>query len=415
MGRTAEGFRVSYKRGWAYVRFTHTQTEHRIALGTRDPDEAKKRAAEEYAATLSGRRRPIVVAGHARRSLLSLDELLAEWIADQKGVLDDTTCDTLTTYGKHYVAFFTSLEQVTTESAKDYTRARLRKVTRSTVLKELTFLRSFLRWCVDHGVLGEGPVIPQPPRKATGMRAGPQRAKPVEVSEDEARRIIKALPELSKKIDGRSWPVRARYEVAYETSLRPATIALLSVPEHYTPGVAQLLIEDADDKARFGRPLPLSPAASAALDAVAPASGLIFGAHCFTKALKRAAAAVLDPERARRFAQYDFRHGRITHLLDVGAPLTGAAYLAGHRRVSTTDKYLRPSRRAAERALAAAIPAPFPPPAGAVASAPAPTALIFQGDRRGSNPRHLEPQSSALPAELRPPHAPERGGQVTRP
>src|ERR1700679_1646336 len=29
--------------------------------------------------------------------------------------------------------------------------------------------------------------------------------------------------------------------------------------------------------------------------------------------------------------------------------------------------------------------------------------LVFQGDRRVLNPRHLEPQSSSLPTELRPP------------
>jgi hypothetical protein len=84
--------RVEYKRGWAYARFTHETADHRIALGTKDPGEAQKRAEQEYAAALSGRRRPLIVAGRASRPLLEFDELLAEWIADQEGVLDETTC-----------------------------------------------------------------------------------------------------------------------------------------------------------------------------------------------------------------------------------------------------------------------------------------------------------------------------------
>jgi integrase len=398
MGRRAQGFRVFFKRGWAYIYFTHAKAEHRIALGTRDPDEAQKRAAAEYAATLSGRRRPVAVTGRARPSLLAFDELLAEWISDQEGVLDETTCTTLTTYAKHFAAFFTSLERVTAESAKDYTRARLRSVTRSTVSKELTFLRSFLAWCVERGLLDAAPVIASPPPKATGTRTGPQRARSVEVDSAEARAIIEALPEWSKEIGGRKWPVRARYRVAYETTLRPSSLAHLSVPEHYRRGAGELCLDEKGDKARFGRVVPLTPAACEALDAVAPEKGLIFGAHSFAKVLKRAAAKVLDPERARLFAAYDFRHARITHMLDAGAPLTGAAYLAGHKRVSTTDRYLRPNRRAAERALAA-VSAPFPPQAPTDSSGASRKPAESWGDRRVSNPRHLEPQSRGLCAE----------------
>lgn len=391
MGRRAnEGFRVQWKRGWAYVRFTHEGIDHRVALGTRDPGEAQASAAQEYARALSGRRRPVVAArGRAR----PLDVLLAEWIGSCAGVLDEDTCSTLEIYARHYCAAFEGLHDITRESAKDFTRARLRQVLRRTVLKELSFLRGFLAWCVDTGEIDEAPVIDPPPGKATGVRAGPQRSAPVAITEEQALAIIAALPEASKTIGGRRWPVRARFLVAWETGLRPASLAALRVPQSYRKGASELLLEDAEDKARFGRTLPLSPEARRALDAAVPERGLIFGDHNFAKALKLAARGVLGTELGDRFAPYDFRHGRGTHLVGQGAPLTGVAYLLGHRRLSTTDRYLRPSRRDAERALAA-VGAPFPPPGSneTLSASGKPSETL--GDRRGLNPRHLEPQGS---------------------
>jgi len=352
MGRTAQGFRVFFKRGHAYVRFTHEGVKHRVALRTADPREAQERAAAEYARTLSGRRRQAVAHRGAPRPL---DELLAEWIADQVGVYDETTCKTLETYALHYEAFFGRLDHVTRESVNDYTRARLRKVLRATVLKERTFLRGFLVWCKDKDVLAEVPVFDPVAKKATGVRSGPQRAKPVEIDERQALAIIAALPLLSKTIGGRRWPVRGRYRFAWESGLRPTTLDRLSAPEHYRPGSGVLVLDNHDDKARFGRTLPLSGSAVEALDAAAAlagGAGLLFGAHEFDKALKRAAEIVLGAEVARSFAQYDFRHGRGTQLVDAGASLTGVAYLLGHKCLTTTDKYLRGNKRAAERALA---------------------------------------------------------------
>jgi hypothetical protein len=63
--------------------------------------------------------------------------------------------------------------------------------------------------------------------------------------------------------------------VAFETTLRPSTLNALSVPEHYTRGASTLAITDSIDKARFGREVPLSEDARAALDAVIPEAGLI--------------------------------------------------------------------------------------------------------------------------------------------
>ena len=51
--------------------------------------------------------------------------------------------------------------------------------------------------------------------------------------------------------------------------------------------------------------------------------------------MRKAAEAVLDARRAATFTAYDLRHLRLTNLAEAGNIL-GAAYLAGHKRPSTT-------------------------------------------------------------------------------
>ena len=163
--------------------------------------------------------------------------------------------------------------------------------------------------------------------------------------------ILAELPELSKTIGGRRWPLRDRFAFMWETTLRPETLSRLMVPDHWRPGARHLELTDEDDKARWGREVDLSDEAVAILERVAPARGLIFGRHSYYKAIKRAAAAVLGPLKGKSFAPYDFRHGRAKERLDAGAPIRGVSYMLGHKRVSTTDKYLAPERSAGIEAL----------------------------------------------------------------
>lgn len=348
MGRKPEGPKVYDKRGWKYVRFTWKGQEHREALGTRDQRQAEEAAARTYAAVVSGRRRPI-----ARRpgQLLDLADLWSEWREWKRPSIDPETYVTLGYYGDRFVDSFRSLDRITEANAATYGMVRLGQVTRSTALKELCYLRQFVAWCKQQGALDEVPVVPPLPPKAKGKRVGPQRAKPVDVTEAEARRIIAALPEQSKHIDGRRWPVRDRYAFAWETMFRPETVARLSVPENWRRGMRSVELADEDDKARYGRTVDLSPGAVAILRRCAPKAGPIFGDHNFTKALKRAARAVLGEAAGSKFAHYDFRHGRARALLDAGAPLRGVSYLLGHLRPSTTDRYTAPDRRAGKAAL----------------------------------------------------------------
>jgi integrase len=103
--------------------------------------------------------------------------------------------------------------------------------------------------------------------------------------------------------------------MSWETALRPRTIAKLLAPTDYHRAATSLHIRDEIDKNRFGRELPLTDAARAALDSVCPPAGLIFGAHDCTMLLRRAAkAAGINAYRADRISDYDFRHSAATHL-----------------------------------------------------------------------------------------------------
>lgn len=350
MGRRPEGWKVRFKRGWAYVCFTHQSVEHRIALGTRDAGEAARAAAHEYASIVSGRRRRVRRQGAA---LFDLEGLIAQWLTSLDGELDEETIKTCVIYGRKYLGFFKQTDALTSESIGDYVTSRMRQVTRSTMLKERTFLRRFLRWCVSARALSFVPEFPELPAiTARGTRSGKQRVKPVEITPAEAAEILSALPDLSKRIGKRRWPVRDRFAFAWETGLRPETIARIDVPRSWQPGSTVLELHDEDDKARYGRDVPLSDEAIRILTDVAPAHGVVFGSHNFSKRIKRAAIAVLGPVRGKRFAPYDFRHGRAQQLVDATGDLAGVAYMLGHKRLSTTDRYLRGSRRAAERVLA---------------------------------------------------------------
>lgn len=351
MGRPSEGVRVRWKRGWAYACFTWESYEHRIALRTKDKRAAQEAAARAYSKVISGELRPV------RRQpgkLLDLADLLDEWIETKRPSLDVRTVPSIEGYARRYVDTFGSVDKITEATGGAFGMARLGQALRTTANRELAYLREFLRWCRVQGVLSTMPHIPRLPPKAQGKRTGPQRAKPVDITWDEAQAILALLPEKSKTVEGRQWPLRARFAFAWETALRPETLARIRVPDHWRPGLRHLELTPEDDKARWGRDVDLTDEAVRILEGVAPERGLIFGRRCYYKAIKKAAIAVLGETKGKRFAPYDFRHGRAKELLDAGAPIRGVSYVLGHKLVSTTDKYLAPERNAGREALEAA-------------------------------------------------------------
>jgi integrase len=357
MGRKAKGLQVIERGGYWYARFTWAKQRHFISTGESDRGRAQIEAERIYGEIVSGRRRKVSAAVRVSAPLVAL---FSDWLATLEGVLDQQTLKTyrVTYVGRHFLDFFGKLDDVADESQVDaYARARLRKVLRSTVHKELGALRGFLRWAKMEGFITAIPQFPEFPKTSKGKRSGSQRAKANELTEAQVLAAIQALPAISSRIskkDRKRFAVRARFVVAYETGLRPATIDALVLGKHWNVAQGWLDIADEDDKTRFGRHVALTVTAKQALLDTVTALGirsgdLIFGEHDYRTYLKAAGGVAF----VKKLAPYDFRHARGTHLANRGAALPGIAYQLGHTQLTTTNKYAHATKAAGDLALTA--------------------------------------------------------------
>lgn len=347
MARRAEGWTLyrDERHGYYYVRFRLHGKRWNISTGEKDRRAALTRAATIYDETLSGRR-----AAARPRSRESLTKLFADWIDAREGAIDEDTANEHERYaGALLVPFFGSLDRITEASVEDYARARLAEVTRSTVLKELSALRMFTKWAKRRGHLEALPEIPNPPPSSTGRAASPKIR--VDLTPDQVEAFIAALPVRTKR--GKH-PARAFARAIWETSLRYETVASIVAPDDYRQGGDVLRIRPEIDKARYGRTVPLSTGAREALDSVCPEAGLIFGPMDLRATWRAAALAIGLPEDiAGHLSHHDLRHARITLWANTTSDLTGIAFLAGHKSVTTTALYVHSREEAARRVLAA--------------------------------------------------------------
>ena len=355
MGRRAEGWKPLVRNGFLCIRFTHQGSRHTLSTGLADSPAARDEANRLHADFVKGRSSRVAA---FRISRAPLEETLGEWLASVYQTHDKTTAVTYEMYSRtHWLPFFRSFSDITPARVAAYTLLRLTKVLRKTVRKERSALHTFLLWAHSQE-LCDAFEMPKMPPKLAGVRSGPQRAVAPHVSEADVAALLDALPEWSTRTTkGRRFPVRARFVFMYETGLRPATIDALTWDD--VKDGEYLTIRDEVDKNRYGRDVSLSPRAIQVLDQIigshldgfgsisAAMVRPIFGRHDYRGHL--AAAAKLAGLKG--LAAYDFRHARGTHLVDRGASLSGVAQLLGHRQVTTTNKYIRPTEKAGRLAL----------------------------------------------------------------
>jgi integrase len=393
MARRSEGWKLwkDDRTGLYHVRFSHEGQRYRIATGERDPGAASGAAARTYAEVISGRwttKRAVALSGTT-----PFDEVAAVWLSDVESSLDPRTFKLYqnTYVGTHFAPFFETINRLTTVGVEDYIATRLRQVSRETLKKELSPLRRLARWAHARGYLAQLPEIETPGRRVLGTPVESARKNVSLVfTADEVASILGHLPEYhSAPRAPERYPVRARFVVAWETALRPQTLAQLRAPDDYRKGAEMLVIRDEADKNRFGRQLPLSVAAREALDSVCPTAGLIFGAHDFVMLLRRAAkAAGIDAYRADRISDYDFRHSAATHLGRSSDNLPGVMYLLGHKQPATTARYMRPDSDAASEVLQAAAAAQFRSHSGHT-DLSEPLASLSSGERQNPEPSEM--------------------------
>jgi integrase len=347
MGRRAQGWQLRKRSNGTYsVRFVHDGQRIERSTGCGDPRRAGTIASRIYAEVVSGHPgRPM----RAATSRTPLPVQFSNWLAEAESSLDESTAEQYKMYVKaNYLPFFGSLEDITNEGGRSYVRFRLTRVKRKTVLKELSALRSFLRWVKEHGHLTAVPEIESPLRKERGTPKWNR--KTVELDPEEVERILAALPERGR---GGCFP-RDFYTVMWETGLRTATLQQMRVPDDYAKGQGALTIRDEIDKARYGRELPLTERARAVLDRVAPEAGVIFGERDHVRLLRAAARrAGLPEDKVKYLSNHDFRHARATHLASSSQNLVGVAFLLGHKHITTTSLYAKPRQQAARSVLMA--------------------------------------------------------------
>lgn len=350
MARRAEGWRLrplTEGRKIHIVRFTHNGRTIDRSTRRADKGEARKEAAKIYADFVQ--REPAKRVVVRRGDTPALEELVDEWLEGDTTV-DPDTAAVWEIYGAHWAGYWPTLVDVSDASLISYRNKRLTVVLANTVRKELSAVRRFLGWCQTAGYLQRQVIIPKVGRKVTGTRYRLRRrvAAP-DLTPAQVAAFLAALPVMSSARRVPPFPIRDRFVVAYETGLRPGTLDGLSAPDHYAKGDATLRLTDDIDKIRWGRELPLSDAARAALDRCVAmvGAGLIFGKHDYDYTVAKAASASLPPAVADRFCGAHLRSARGTHLLEESGNLPGVQFLFGHKHVSTTARYIRPSFRAA--------------------------------------------------------------------
>lgn len=345
------------------------------STGTSDEQLAELEAPRIVAAERARVGKPVRASSRRGGALHSLKELVIAWQFFIENTHATTTRKTWGDYARsHWLPFFQAPYNLTTEQCEAYMRKRIGLVVASTVRKELSALRSFLAFCVrdDVGAITELPIVPSVPKRLAGVpHPKRRRSAAPELSPTETWSLILRLPAWSESRKVPKFAIRFRFEVGYETGLRPSTLDRICVPEHYQRGHAVLRLTAAVDKGRWARDVPLGKAARKALDAVIkvldarqkaidgkPYSGPIFGWHNYREHLKAAAEAALPAERAAIFAGSHLRSAFTTHALEAGANMPGVQYRVGHKLISTTARYVKPSFRAAMETLELGIPKP---------------------------------------------------------
>jgi site-specific recombinase XerD len=346
MARRSEGFRIVPGRRATdpfYLRFSHGGRRFFLSTRTRDPRLAERNAAAIYAYVTSGR-----VAAPALTDPSSLKEAVARYLAGVEATGSHERYAMQHVHMRaHLLRHFTTLAQLEDAGMwQDYVELRAgERVLGSTIGKELSTLRQLATWCKDRNLIQKVPTV-RGPRRTSDYQA-------LCLDPDQIEAVLAALPERVERGPSTGRPIRARYILAWETSLRPATLARLLVDD-YDSKLKRLRIRDSADKARFGRELPLTERAWRTIEAVLPKSGLIFGAARPGTTLKTAARVAGLPEPlALRVSPKTFRHSRVTQLASATTDLRGIAYLAGHRNLTTTSRYVHGDVRAAERVLQA--------------------------------------------------------------
>lgn len=315
------------------------------STGTPILSEAREVAAKIHAQEFDGRVAPVPVAP----SGAPLKDLLAEWLTEVEDLRSAHWTSKLIEYSRRWLDHWSTLEELLAPGAiQAYQRVRLaapgRRGSRlrpTTLHKELVGLRRFLKWCVARGRLEVVPKWEAP--KAVSDHV------PLHLTRSQVDAVLAELP--NRTGHRRGHPVREYFTVLWALALRRDGLQRLRW-EDVNLAQGRLNLRATGDKNRFGRALPIPPEAAEALASLPREGELVFGRRNFVAALQAAGrAAGLPEEVASRLSDRVFRHSRLTELGHSTSNIAAVQYVAGHKHLATTSKYVHGSFEAARDIL----------------------------------------------------------------
>lgn len=275
--------------------------------------------------------------------------MFAEFIASLTGKKSDSYLAKLEShFGAHFQHRWQSIEEMCEPGSIDaYASDRLsgnapavEAVVRGTrptkgapvtVHKELVTLRRFLKWAKKKEIITDLPDIEPVPQISDYA--------PPDYTAEDARSLLEALP--SRKEHRSGHPVREFFTVQWAQATRPGEIESLRVCDVNLER-REMTIRQSEDKARVGRVIGIAPMAydvlKELLAGVPVSEMMIFGPRNYRASLEQAAKACGLPRPTR----HNLRHFRLTELGHTpGMAPASLQFLAGHKHMNTTDRYVR--------------------------------------------------------------------------
>ena len=243
------------------------------------------------------------------------------------------------------------LSKLTPDALDEWRTARLAAgVTKATVNRDMTCLKSALKQAVEWGVLAEHPLL----GKVTPYRL-PRNQKPKSLSLAEEQRLFAALPDAPLYL-------QTMVRLALHTGMRRGELFHLQWTD-VDLKARQLTIRAESTKSEAERKVPLNDALVAALKAwrdngdVTKITGLVFpGKRGRMNNIKRSWATLRKKAKIEHFTFHGLRHTFCQRLLDKGVDILTVSALMGHVDIATTQIYL--STDSEKKAAAVALLCP---------------------------------------------------------
>lgn len=235
---------------------------------------------------------------------------------------------------------WTRLGMITTEAIETFIADRRASVGSVTIYKELVTLSRFLRWCKRYRYIASVPEFD---------RIAPvSDYKPPDLTPEDVAALLNAMP--TRHTHPKRMPVRERFMVQWAQGMRPGEVELVRWRDvDLRQGL--LTIPPTHDKTRQGRTVGLAKSARAVLEELKAEreplpTALIFG----KRDLRVTIAKAVDAAGLPHVTPHHLRHARLSELASNTRDIPAVQFLAGHKRLSTTDRYVR-SRTARTVAL----------------------------------------------------------------